>query len=334
LNLHLENCPDVFVQTSSVRPLDYALTGRDGRPACPLDRERTDGDIRPYQLLVRESAQKTDGRQRGFTLLEILVAVVLLATAFTIIWSTFAATLNGWRRSSEFVDRITHGDFVIDQLVSSLRSTAFFANRPDKFGFWLDSRGGGDSPRDSISWVTSGSAFMRPDDPLANGLHRIMLTVEDAPGGNQTLAVRAFQHMTEEIDKDDVDPWFVSSRVIGLDCRVYNFEDEDWDDEWEDTNAVPSLVEVTVFMEPVGKNESPIEMRRIIEIPVAPAVTGAVVAAGAPGQTPGQDGQPVQPGQQPAQPNQEGQPGQPGQSPEGTQPPGDVNRIQTPGGSP
>jgi len=328
LNLRLEIDPHVIMQI-----------GRDGRPACPLDHARTDGDIRrryaasgdptKTQEINNVGPSLATRRRRGFTLLEILVAVVLLATAFTIIWSTFAATLDGWRRSSEFVDRINHGDFVIDQLVSSLRSTAFFANRPDKFGFWLESKGGGDSPRDSISWVTSGSAFMKPDDPLANGLHRIMLTVEDSPGGDETLAVRAFQHMTEEIDKEDVDPWFVSSRVIGLDCRVYNFEDEDWDDEWEDTNAVPSLVEVTVYMEPVEKHEPPIEMRRIIEIPVAPAVTGAVVVTEAPGQTPGQDGQQVQPGQQPTQPNQPGQPGQP----EGTQPPGEVNRIQTPGGA-
>lgn len=225
-------------------------------------------------------------RKQGFTLLEVLVAVTLLATAFTIIWSTFSTTLTGWRRSTEFLDRINHGDFVIDQIESTLRSAAFFPNRPDKYGFWLDSKGGGNAPRDTISWVTSGSGFMKPDDPLANGLHRIMISVEDAPGGDSGLAVRAFQHMQKEIEKNDVDPWFISSRVVGLDCRPYNFEDEDWDDEWEDTNAVPSLVEVTVYMEPLERNEQPVRLQRIIEIPVAPAVTSAVqVGQGQLGQT-------------------------------------------------
>ena len=218
-------------------------------------------------------------RRAGFTLLEILVAVVLLATAFTIIWSTFAATLDGWRRSREFIDRISHGDFVIDQMVAALRSTAYFKNRPDKFGFWLEDRGGGDSPRDTISWVTSGSAFMRPDDPLANGLHRIMLAVEEPAGTDGALGVRAFQHLLEEIEPDDVEPWFVSSRVRGLDCQVYNFEEEDWDDEWEDTNAVPSLVKITLFMEPMERGEPPIKLQRVVEIPVAPAVTAAVTVA-------------------------------------------------------
>lgn len=213
----------------------------------------------------------------GFTLLEILVAVTLLATAFTIIMSTFSATLDGWRRSGEFLDRITHGDFVIDQMVSSLRSTAYFKNRPEQYGFWLESKGGGDAPSDSISWVTSGTAFMLPEDPLANGMYRIMLSVED-----DGLAVRSAQHMLDELDMDDVEPWFVSPRVKGLGCRIYNFEEEDWDEEWEDTNAIPSLVEITLFLEPVERGEPMVKLQRIVEIPLAPAVEGAVTVSRGP----------------------------------------------------
>jgi prepilin-type N-terminal cleavage/methylation domain-containing protein len=225
--------------------------------------------------LIQNPKSKIQNSAFGFTLLEVLVAVVLLATAFTIIWSTFSTTINGWRRSTEFLDRITHGDFVIDQMVSSLRSTAFFKNRPDKYGFWLDSKGGGDAPRDEISWVTSGTAFMLPEDPLAKGVYRIMLSVDD-----KGLEVRSFQHLKEELEKNDAEPWVVSPRVIGLDCQVYNFEEKDWDDEWEDTNAVPSLVKITLFMEPVEKYEPPVKLQRVVEIPIAPAVTGAVVVVG------------------------------------------------------
>ena len=242
---------------------------------------------------------KNQNASTGFTLLEVLVAVVLLATAFTIIWSTFSTTINGWRRSTEFLDRITHGDFVIDQMVSSLRSAAYFNNRPEKYGFWLESRGGGDAPRDQVSWVTSGTAFMLPEDPLAKGLYRIMLNVED-----EGLEVRSFQHMKEEIDTEAAEPWIVSPRVIGLDCEVYNFEEEDWDEEWEDTNAVPGLVKITLFMEPVEKFEPPVKLQRVVEIPIAPAVTGAVVVSEQPEEKTA-EGEPAQEGE--VQPQQDEQ---------------------------
>lgn len=214
--------------------------------------------------------------RRGFSLLEMLVAVVLLATAFTIIWSTFSATINAWQAGRKFVDEFHHGDFVLEQVVSALRSTAYFQNRPDKFGFWLETGGSGSYPRDQISFVKSGTAFMMPGHPLAQGLHRVVLGIENDTRGRPSFTVRAFPHLLDEPEPKDFDPWHISSRVRGFQCRVYNFEDERWDDEWEDTNSVPRLVEVTVFMEPPKSYEPPLQMTRLIEIPLAPAVTGAV----------------------------------------------------------
>ena len=58
---------------------------------------------------------------------------------------------------------------------------------------------------------------------------------------------------------------------------------------------MPSLIQITLYMEPLEKGELPLKVQRIVQIPVAPAVTGAVTAA----ETPGDTGTTVQPGQQP-----------------------------------
>jgi hypothetical protein len=207
-----------------------------------------------------------------------LFALTILAVASGIIWMTFSATINAWRRGNEVLEEMHHGDFVMDQLVNSLRSTAFFPTAPDKYGFWLKTQKR-TYPADQISWVKSGSALMPPDEPLGAGLHRIMVSIENAPGGDPAIAIRAFPYMKDEIEKNDVDPWFVSSRIKGLQCRVWNEEEEDWEDRWEDTNAVPSVVEITLYMDPIEKYGPPVEIKRLVEIPVAPAVTGAVVAS-------------------------------------------------------
>jgi hypothetical protein len=229
-------------------------------------------------------------------MLELLVALAILMVAFSIVWTTFSVTVTAWNRGDKLIEELHHGDFVMEQLISALRSAAFFKNKPDKYGFWLEDRGGGQYPRDEISWVTSGSAFMLPDSPLINGLHRIMISIEDNDEGDPSVAIRAFPHLAEEIEKGEADPWFVSTRVKGIDCRVYDFESEDWSDDWEDTNSIPSVVEVTLFMEPLERYGEPVKMTRVMQIPISVAVTGAVQALPRGGAQPGQ----AQPQQQPA----------------------------------
>lgn len=213
----------------------------------------------------------------GFTMLELLVALAILVAAFSIIWSTFFSTVRAWERGGELLDQLHNGDFVLEQLVLSLRSAAFFGNLPGAYGFRMEDRGGR-YPRDEISWVTSGTSFLPADSPLANGLYRIHVTIEDNDEGEAAVAVRAFPHLAES-GEDDVDPWYVSTRVKGLDCRTYNFEEEYWEDAWEDTNALPSLVEITLFTDPIEEYGDPVILQRLVEIPVAPAVSAAVVAA-------------------------------------------------------
>jgi uncharacterized membrane protein YgcG len=198
-----------------------------------------------------------------------------MMAAFSIIWVTFSTVIKAWDRGGEVLDDLHHGDFVMEQLVAGLRSAAFFSTAPDKYGFHLEDRTTGSYENDVISWVTSCSAFMPPDSPLARGLHRLEVTVEDNEDGEDAFAIRAWPHLKDEEDVD-VEPWYVSTEIKGIACRVYNFEDEDWDDDWENTNALPTIVEISLFMDPLEEYGDPVVLRRMVEIPVAPDSTQAV----------------------------------------------------------
>lgn len=216
-------------------------------------------------------------RQRGFTLLELLVALAILSIALTVIWSTFSAGVTAWQRGGQLLDDMRHADFVAEQLVSALRSAAYFPSRPDKYGFRLKT-GSLRYSADRISWVTSSSAFMPPDSPWRQAVHRIVFSIENNDRGEPAVAIRALSHLTDEEDQDemDVQPWFVSSDVVGFRCRFYDFEKESWSSDWEDTNSIPSLLEITLYMEPIEKYDPPVTIQRLVVIPVAPAVTNAV----------------------------------------------------------
>lgn len=220
------------------------------------------------------------GRQ-GFTLLEVLAAVAIMALAFAIAWSAFSATVNGWRRGTRLLDQLHRGDYVMEQFVTALRSTASFSSRPEKYGFWLEPHGSDATSADVLSWVTSGTAFLPPDSPLANGLHRIEVSLRRDDRGRPAIAVRAWPHLADE-DETDVrgDYWYVTTEVQGLRCRTYNAEEKSWDHEWEDTNAVPRLVELTLYLPPVEPFGEPTKLQRLIEIPVAPPLEQAAQSSG------------------------------------------------------
>lgn len=211
----------------------------------------------------------------GFTLLELLVALAILVFAFAIVWESFSATVTAWQRGQDLLDELRHGDFVMEQFVSALRSTAFFTTKPGAYGFHLKNNGSGMGAADVLSWVTTSSAFMHPDSPFFNSLHRLVLHLEPNEDGETAVAVRAYPYLTEE-EELSADPWFVSTEVKGINCRVYDFEDETWESEWEDTNSVPSLVEITLTLDPIEQYGEPVTLKRVVEIPVAPPPDKAV----------------------------------------------------------
>lgn len=209
------------------------------------------------------------GVQRGgFTLLELLVAMALLVTAMSIIVGTFVTVLKSWQRGTALLDDLHHGDFVMNQLVSGLRSAAYFPSAGGTYGFRLEDHGGRGYAEDSISWVTSSSAFLPRDSVLNRGLHRISITIEENDDGDTAVAVRAYPHMATDMEDDDVDPWYVSTEVKGLDCQWYDQESDTWEDDWEKTNEIPAVVSIVLTMEPLEEYGDPVELKRVIPIPL------------------------------------------------------------------
>jgi prepilin-type N-terminal cleavage/methylation domain-containing protein len=208
--------------------------------------------------------------KRGFTLIEIMVAIGLMSIAVSMVWMSFSQIIRATRKAEAMMDRLHHGDFVMEQLISAFRSASFFNNTPAKFEMWLEDETAGPVDADIVSIVTSSPAFIPPSNKLAHQLHRIFISIEDNDKGEPALAVSAYPYIVdlEDPEVDEVEPWIVTSKVIGLNCRVYNPSDQDWDDEWEFKNSIPQWVEITIYLKPLVEDDDPISMTRMIEIPL------------------------------------------------------------------
>lgn len=212
------------------------------------------------------------GSKRGFTLIEVLMATIMMAMIMAIVATSFVQVVRAQQTADRHQKALHHGEFVMELLAEAMRSTAFLGNATEKFGFRLED----DEqkyPADIFSFVTSSSAFIHPGSPLKHGLHRLQVSIHE---DEECLAVLAYPHLIDDSEENEDwepdDAWVVSRQVKGIDCRPYSIAEESFEDEWESENTVPQFVEITLFIEiePKEKGDKPevFELLRVVELPV------------------------------------------------------------------
>ncbi len=221
-------------------------------------------------------------RAAAFTLVEMLVAIAILAMLTVVTHMVFSTVTRAWQRGVVLTDRLQHGDFVAEQLVDALRAARW---RSDKDGFWLEEAGDAPEASDVISWVKTGAALVGEESDLAKTVHRIRFFV--GPHGDAGRPAALFTAWGDEylhgddFDPEELTPVALSDKVVGFNCRVATNavpnEGVQWLDEWKGrlpdgqdlTNRLPIYVELTLYLEPPAPGEPPVEMKRCVEITVA-----------------------------------------------------------------
>lgn len=238
--------------------------------------------------------------KRGFTLLELILAVTLVGVMTAVAIMTFRAVTNGWRVSREYMDRLERTDYAIDQLVSGLKCCYYphEGSQNGEYGFMLTNNGDGDSPDDSdvIEWTKLGSAMVG-SSASGDTVHRIQVMVLEA--GNHDwgeeiertgLYARVKPHskvIVEETEDEDeftfkneelYRPVLVAKDVEGFDCRVVKKKPEgkdkkadksDYEEEFAESNSVPYKIQLTFYIE----KEDPEYRSRRTRIPILRTLT-------------------------------------------------------------
>ena len=216
-------------------------------------------------------------RQHAFTLLEVLIALVLTAMAMSICFAAFSSISRAWQRGLDLADNLNHGDYVLDQVEQGLRCALYpvKAGRKKYYGFNLENNSDGESARDALSWVKTGGALLRAEEPLRFGTHRIRVSVEPDSEGEPQIVSRAWRPYVNlsSFNPEQVRPFALADKLRGMDIRVAtNRTDEgwEWENQWDDeaTNRLPLAVEITLYWEPRDEDQEPVVTKRLVEIPV------------------------------------------------------------------
>lgn len=240
-------------------------------------------------MMRRAPREEAAFRRRGaFTLVEVMLAVVLLSVVSFVCFFTFNTIVRAWNVSTEVADSIQRADYALSQVTSALRSAwcPSSGNEGDYlYGFMLVDDGDDDDSCDSIQWTKLGSAIVGTRSVLSETPHTVRVWAQaqdgEKPGG---LWVKAGQlDLILEDDKEDYDfndddvfePYVLVPGVQGFNCRVLDkntpYNDDgtpNWQDEWITSNMIPRAVELTFTLEPAEERGEPIRVRRVVEIPL------------------------------------------------------------------
>lgn len=240
--------------------------------------------------------------RRGFTMVEMLLAVLLVGVLTTVSVFTFNAVSRGWQISTDYMDKMQRTDFALNQVISGLRSMYYphDGKQDERYGFVLTNNGEGEDPDESdvIEWSKTGSAIVGNKSAVADTVHRVQVMVleEGNHDYREEIAVTGlYARQCPDIalrpkdNPDDIDfsfanddmyqPVLVSDGIVGFNCRVLKTADKieaendesAFEDEFAESNSVPYKVELTFrIADPEGRsyrsNTAPV--MRIIRIPI------------------------------------------------------------------
>ena len=199
--------------------------------------------------------QAPQGSEEGFTLIEILLAVSLIAMMATLVFGSLYVTMSAIetaqaKSADEQIVRRTLSLMIDELAVSESRAT----------GPWMginDQRDG--QPADSVAFLTMGQ-FRGADSAKDTELVRIVYTRE----GDRLL--RFSRRNLYSLTDESIEKVELATKVKGFNVRYYDGKSQLWLDEW-DSRGKPGtpkavLLELTLLQ---GKEE-PVTVRQWVAI--------------------------------------------------------------------
>jgi prepilin-type N-terminal cleavage/methylation domain-containing protein len=194
-------------------------------------------------------------RRRGFTLLEIIIAVAILATMALSIYRFVQSNLVAIRVSSDAIASDARYDGLREVLTTQWQSLP-----PGKGALLGDAYKLSDRPRDEIRWVCSAGPGLMTRYAAGDFVVRLRLQSEK---DSDRLDLGLLRKPKEDTALTDVHESWVAliDNVSSLQIRYFDSRLNVWVERWTDTGTLPRLVKVTV-----GRADSTIPWEAIIPL--------------------------------------------------------------------
>lgn len=231
---------------------------------------------------------KTNSKEAGFTLVELLMVTVLLSIMVGVIYGTLGGIFRGQKIIDEQTKVSRSAQFVLSKIVrelsnfSTLESLSSTDSRGASLGKPLlqgerETKSG--KSQDTLRFISNGTGQANFGAVSNYGLVEIKYSLQDTPDNDPlyqesdlSVLVReekpAISNTSKEI-KEIVEKRTIrvpmAEGVVSLSFRYRN--DKKWEDSWnEPTNKVPQAVEITLVLK--DENGSEHSFKTAVAIPI------------------------------------------------------------------
>ena len=201
----------------------------------------------------------------GFTLVELMLAITILAVVITAVYTTFTTSLNAWKRSIGVSDALQRQRIVMDTLNELTKSMVFVTSRPGLYAFQTDHNA---VTGDMISFITASDVLLPPTEALAAGMRRVTISMQRDESGWPYLALQNAPAL-ESSEEEEGPLHALSADVSGFAIRYRDPRTGVWQDRWEEAALIPSAIEYTIAFGGLDGRTPPIIMTRAVDLPIA-----------------------------------------------------------------
>ncbi len=180
------------------------------------------------------------GPQNGFTLIEIMLALALMAFVTSLLWGTFAQTAKIKQRIESAQDR-TH---TVRVALMRMTREIEMAYRAASDGIGTQERrtmfsGSSHNDFDELHFSWLGHQRMRADAPEGD---TAVVTYFTAPDLDDPMATNLMRRETRRLEAKDLkmipaETYILCPAISRLKLAYYDYKQKDWREEWDTTKA-------------------------------------------------------------------------------------------------
>ncbi len=194
---------------------------------------------------------------RGFTIIEIMTAMMIFGMVVTAIFASWSAIVHGSVSGNRAAATAQRSRVALRTIEDALASTRSFVADVQYYTFDAD---GGSEPY--LSFVSKLSPSFPRSGRFESDVRRVTFSIESGDNSQKRLLLRQTP-LLQDMDEDEQNyPVVLANDVKKFEFEFWDKQKGDWVDEWDQTNQIPQMVKFTLQL-----SADQDEVTRIVALP-------------------------------------------------------------------